>query len=113
MADKDQKQRLTELLEESARKMDCPQMDEVADYLLTNGVIVPPCKIGEHGYWVTTRGIMTVTFDRIFLGVGDVWNVRARYHCSESVYFTFEDFGKKVFHSFKEAEKALAERSGT
>lgn len=35
--------RLIELLEKAAKEMDCPQMDEVADYLLANGVIVPPC----------------------------------------------------------------------
>ena len=40
-----QRSKLIELLEEAAVKMDCPQMDEVADYLLANGVVIPTlCK---------------------------------------------------------------------
>ena len=35
-----QREKLKELLEEAAQKMDCPQMDEVADFLLANGVMV-------------------------------------------------------------------------
>ena len=41
-------EKLTELLEEAAMKMDCPQMNEVADYLLANGVIVTPCKVEKY-----------------------------------------------------------------
>lgn len=36
------KARLTELLEFAAEVMDCPQMFEVAEYLIDNGVTVLP-----------------------------------------------------------------------
>lgn len=42
------KSKLTELLEEAAQKMDCPQMDEVAEYLIANGVTVESKKYGRH-----------------------------------------------------------------
>lgn len=41
---------LEKLLNQAAKEMDCPQMDEVADFLLANGVIVPPIKIGQTVY---------------------------------------------------------------
>ena len=34
--------KLIELLEEAAEKMDCPQMNEVADYLISKGVTILP-----------------------------------------------------------------------
>lgn len=43
---------LENLLNQAAREMDCPQMDEVAAFLLANGVIVPPVKIGQTVYSV-------------------------------------------------------------
>lgn len=36
------KDKIIELLEEAAEKMDCPQMDEVADYLISKGVTILP-----------------------------------------------------------------------
>ena len=36
------KDKIAELLEEAAEIMDSPQMDEVADYLIENGVTVLP-----------------------------------------------------------------------
>lgn len=82
----------------------------IADYLLANGVFVPPCKIGENGHWVTSSGVIPVTFDRIFMNADSKWMVRARYHCSTIVYFVLEDFGKIVFLSCDEAEKEYEER---
>ncbi len=36
------REKLIELLEEAAEKMDCPQMNEVADYLISKGVTIIP-----------------------------------------------------------------------
>ena len=49
MTDRD---RLIELLFKVAKEKDCPQPCEIADYLLANGVIVPPCKVGDDIYWI-------------------------------------------------------------
>ena len=84
--------------------------ENITDDLLTNGVIVPPCKVGQNGYWLISNGIRFVTFDKI-LTVGTEWRVRARYFVTETVYFSFDKFGKTVFLTKEEAEKALAERS--
>ena len=45
---------LENLLNRVAKEMDCPQMDEVAAFLLANGVIVPPVKIGQTVYSALT-----------------------------------------------------------
>lgn len=113
--------RLVELLEKAIRHADQNYVGKewdgkycglMADYLLAEGVIVPPCKVGQDGYWVTSHGIVPVIFDKILLSVSNEWKVRARYFVKETAYFLFEDFGKTVFLTREEAEKALAERRG-
>lgn len=47
---KNEKEMLEELLVEAAKVMDCPQPHEVAEYLLENGVKLPPVKIGQTVY---------------------------------------------------------------
>ena len=49
MSDRD---RLIELLFKVTEEKDCPQPHEIADYLLANGVIVPPCKVGDMVYCI-------------------------------------------------------------
>ena len=88
----------------------------VADYLLDNGVIVMPCKLGEtvyiirdcscYGrYWSgNTRGKCD---GKVFLG-----KKRRAYHCgyvSEGKFDFkhFADFGKMVFLTREEAEAVL------
>lgn len=49
MTNDKQRERLVELIG------DCKwwgSIDEMVDYLLANGVIVPPCKVGDTVYWV-------------------------------------------------------------
>ena len=47
MTNDKQRERLVELLE---KRMQPFLADDIADYLLTNGVIVPPCKVGDKVY---------------------------------------------------------------
>ena len=49
-----ERERLIELIREAMRKHEItienyviPTSDYIADYLLANGVIVPPCKVGD------------------------------------------------------------------
>lgn len=110
------KDRLIELLENIERNCgeDFPVPKEIiANDLIANGVIVPPVKVGQNGYWITSSGVMLVTFDKVLLSVGNEWKVRGRYFVKEIVYFRFEDFGKTVFLTKEEAEKALAESEDT
>ena len=69
------RERLIELLGESSAKVrdyidenDYPTPEEVfgirADYLLANGVIVPPCKVGDTVYWIN-RVSKEIETDRV------------------------------------------------
>lgn len=37
----------------------------IADYLLANGVIVPPCKVGDIVYGISRKQIIPITIDAI------------------------------------------------
>ena len=83
-----------------------------ADHLLSNGVIVPPCKVGDVVWFDTYKKSGTVSFgiqphkvDRIdvICVVGEKELVETKLH---DWYF-----GDSVFLAKEEAEKALKERS--
>ena len=86
------------------------EIGDLADHLIANGVIVPPCKVGDtvwcifednYGYEYVRERIVTGILIRdigVFLCVG---------FC----HYISSDIGKTVFLTREEAEKALAERS--
>ena len=57
-----QKERLVELLKGGSKFLTdgdiyfSKDVENLADYLLSNGVIVPPCKVGEHLWVLDTDG---------------------------------------------------------
>lgn len=72
--------------------------DYLADVLIANGVIVPPCKIGEPIYRVCgIKGKRQTPYVRKF---------KLTYKTLAS---TIEDFGKTVFLSKEEAERVANE----
>ena len=80
----------------------------IADYLLAEGVIVPPCKVGQ-----------TVWFpSEYYDGPYPLIITRLEIYEEETILYSEggewhpEDFGKTVFLTREEAEKALAEREG-
>ena len=79
----------------------------IADHLLSNGVIVPPCKVGDT--------VFEFSCDDPFLEYPNYYVVPSTV-CS-FIIFTTEDMhnmdcvGKTVFLTKEEAEKALKERS--
>ena len=102
------REKLIELIEEWHRKIPTHYL---ADYLLANGVIVPPVKVGqtvyvpsgdEGGDWIdeykvkyfycSSKGI-----NRYYIECGTMGN-----------NFRPKDIGKTVFLTEEEAEKALA-----
>lgn len=100
--------RLIELIND-CRSMDGYGMDLVekqADHLLANGVIVPPCKVGD----------IIWTYDFMWRLIPCTVDKPYRCVCGEKGGCTFEmcfaddDFGKTVFLTKEEAEKALKER---
>lgn len=92
--------------------------EALTDYLLENGVIVPPCKVHDLVYDLVLCDDKKY---RIFdMRVGkvvpfgsnyndDVWNVYL-IGTYTYAYRSFYDFGKTVFLTREEAEKALKER---
>jgi hypothetical protein len=80
----------------------------LADYLLENGVIVPPCKVGTEVYfavqdreWVLKGELLSYSLDAAHL-----W-MFCRYRGSINYWHVIEDFGKTVFLTCEEAERAL------
>ena len=95
----------------------------IADYLLANGVIVPPCKVGDVVYAITLNPKTNIR--KTHRGV--VTNI----HCHttgkhitirheglddepyfDALYCPFEIFGKTVFLTREEAEAKLKEGEG-
>lgn len=86
----------------------------IADHLLKNGIIVPPCKVGDTVYvdshfFVSEYKIEEIAVDDMFM----------RFFCKNEDYaiecrkfmFFDERIGKTVFLSREDAEKVIAERS--
>lgn len=107
-----ERDRLKKLLNEAFIKSDdnfgMPSIRQVTDYLVENGVIALPCKVGDTIYrcgdpikkvyeWEIEH--IEIYFDEIVF-VDDSDNV-----------FTADDIGKTVFLTREEAEEALKERS--
>ena len=91
-----------------------------ADYLLANGVIVPPCKVGDTVYYFSHRPFnLSLLPNTIYeadvvrivttkLGTSVVIQIHNEYGCTEVPQIS--DFGKTVFLIKEEAEKALSGR---
>lgn len=105
--------RLIEILKKSGASFENALPEEIAEYLLAEGVIVPPVKVGQTVYRI--RG--NYGGERIHKGFVSQVNF---YHQMETRFwddghplsFTDDDIGKTVFLTREEAEQALAERRG-
>ena len=82
-------------------------IENLADYILTNGVIVPPCKVGDKVYRISmknsrmTKYIQETTISRIAIDNEGIWLFCACNPIARCV------FGKTVFLTKEEAEQAL------
>lgn len=94
-----------------------PNTTQVADHLLKNGVVVLPCKVGDIVYRVgfAYKKVEMLNVEGILRNVAS-WKV----HCThfipnwvgnkkEHIYISFSQFGKTLYFTKEEAEKALAE----
>jgi hypothetical protein len=90
--------------------LDRCQIETIADHLLANGVIVPPCKVGDRLYEIVEMPKHTFVSEfPIIVEPQQIIYKNIMWHHS---CIPFDDFGKTVFLTREEAEKALAERSG-
>ncbi len=117
--------------------------EALADYLLVNGVIVPPCNVGDTVYAIADCSRIMMYYDNDYLtGTGAIEcpfedvceftecndeNTQVIETCVSHLLFddedctfgcehinnsyNFNDFGKTVFLTREEAEKALKERT--
>lgn len=92
----------------------------VADVLLENGVIVPPVKEGTEVYAVTYNPYtVTYTIRRGYVSCIDIrsageYTIIRHQGLDDEPYFDkivgrFDDYGKTIFLTKEQAEKALAE----
>lgn len=122
------RERLIELIE-SARYWGSGTSAEIADYLLANGVIVPPCKVGDRVYVFKqygriAKGIVQSIHQNLVGGKQGRWIVtvwcnnyyanskKAGFECGTHLYLPFDDFGKTVFLTREAAKQALKEAEG-
>ena len=125
-----EKERLTELFQiaEDMRK-EGGTIEDSVDFLLENGVIVPPVKVGDIVYikgealkisfiHIEKEIYYCIQFDCEECFVcpfyEDEVSWEGEHDCRTNGYleFTANDIGKTVFLTREEAEKALAERNG-
>ena len=98
--------RLIELIQDSVGGCARHWAEIIADYLLANGVIVPPCKVGDI-IWV--KDFM---WGLIPCKVDEPYHYVCGYDgggCTVSGYFADKDIGKWVFLTKEEAEEKLKE----
>lgn len=97
----------------------------IANYLLQNGVIVPPCKIGDTVYVVGENAISEQKITSVERNILN-YSFFSRCVCLErcetddpcmaeeeicKTGFTEYDIGRKIFITREEAEKALKEQN--
>ena len=114
--------RLIELIENCGRSQ-MPMVaglelwaDDIADYLLENGVIVPPCKVGDMVYVIIdidnpARRMLECKVISISMeetGMHFQFQTVKKYLYRYG-NFNIDDIGKTVFLTKEQAEKALAE----
>lgn len=121
---KKQKDRLVELMGECfATYINVTNLLEfekriLADYILANGVIVPPCKVGDVVYYLNRRYHISLYKNTIYeakvvrivttsLGTALVIHIRDESGCCEVP--DIRDWGITVFLSREEAEAKLKE----
>ena len=96
--------------------IDGTKVDDVADHLLANGVIAPPCNVGDVVYMVTPNGnIRNLTV----LGIDIELDEKESKMTCLAVYeyegnpcylqIQYSKFGKSVFLTKEEAEEKLEE----
>lgn len=87
------------------------EINGIADHLLANGVIVPPCKVGDKVFFIVDMSGHSAFNDFVTDDTVTKIGVTTKGLLYEKG-FNFADFGKTVFLTKEEAEKALAEREG-
>ena len=104
--------KLIELIEqaEGLKNNDFPSVEEIAGHLLANGVIVPPCNVGDTVYYFVGNEIYHGTIDTFQIDTKENWYIaycKTDYILTGQIKLAFWEFGESVFLSREEAEAKL------
>ena len=115
MIDRD---RLIEILEDTLYEWECDvskeTVTEIAEHLIENGVIVPPCKVGDTLYEPTDRG--TISEYEVLAVRVELFSTFVEWKIKEGIVWRYvqeinsNEIGKTVFLPHEEAERALKNR---
>lgn len=101
--------RLIELLNGATDKNGI-YLDKIADYLLANGVIVPPCKVGDNVYIISNGVVEECVITEWFYttAMEHRYGFYAEVNGDSRIFvFVETDINKTVFLTKEEAEQAL------
>lgn len=107
--------RLIEILQDTLHEWECDvsikTLTEITEHLIANGVIVPPCKVGDILYEICERRRNNkwekVIAKRVVHGIEIGLNGSLCARCGTTITVFFSGLGKTVFLTREEAEKAL------
>lgn len=109
--------RLIELLNQNCGYVEEQKAEKLADYLIANGVIVTPCKVGDTVYYFSHRPFnLSVKANTIYeaevvrivtnsFGTSLIIQIHNEYGCTEVP--NISSWGVSVFATREEAEQAL------
>lgn len=99
------KNRLIELIEGTLEDWECDVSDktisEIAEHLIENGVIVPPCKFGDKIYQTDGIRIYESTISEI------TFTAQKMIFVTENIAFDETAIGKRIFLDKKEVQAKL------
>ena len=87
-------------------------MEQFADHLIANGVIVPPVKVGQTVWFIRDKyhnKIEETNVEKVIVKNGGIY---IKLGCNSMYETSCNSIGKTVFLTKEEAEKALKESEG-
>ena len=98
------------------------RIDTIADHLIENGVVVPPCKVGDTVYFPNEGYHDSAEIERIYIDENGVSFAWVQYDYGPDIVevwddgeFSIDEIGKTVFLTIEakaEAEQKLKEMRG-
>ena len=104
--------RLIELIQKSVGGCARNWAETISDYLLANGVIVPPCKVGDTVYYIPLFENHIIECIVAQIAKVPFTESEMSFCCYGGFSFDMRSWDKTVFLTREEAEKALKEREG-
>lgn len=105
-----ERERLIELCDTNNGWVDEVPAEDFADYLLANGVIVPPCKVGDVVYGISRQQIIPITIDAIqyISNEVNIFGSNEEYFGYSTVHLDINNqIGTEWYCTKEEAEAAL------